>query len=180
MKKREKPPSAGLQLLRAIYTVERKRTRCVSSQGKSQRKRVANSLTWQDFPKRKPSFERCRAHRAATSRALSRERVRAAAWCDARARRRVFPGHGGPSASRGGLLAYPARRLDRGAPHVDVLRPAAHRRGILCVAVRVAAASHVASRLVREQLAAPARRSGRSSNGEARGRGCHGSSASAL
>ena len=41
---------------------------CVSSQGKFQSWRVGNSLTWQYSPKRKPSFERCRAHLAAASR----------------------------------------------------------------------------------------------------------------
>ena len=42
---------------------------CVRSQGNIEAKRVGHSLTWQDIPKRKPSFASdCRAHRAAASR----------------------------------------------------------------------------------------------------------------
>ena len=36
--------------------------------GQNKAEASGNSLTWQDFPMRKPSFERCRAHLAAASR----------------------------------------------------------------------------------------------------------------
>ena len=150
----------------------------------SDRARVGHSLTWQDFPKRKPSFERCRGRPPGGHLArLSRERARSGAMIalgDGCFRATVvLPHH-----AAGCLLAYSIQLVGFivehltsmccGPQHIDV--------GFFvsqCLSLQRRMRPQP-SRPEREQLAAPTERSGRSSNGEARGRGCHGSSASAL
>ena len=123
---------------------------------------------------------------------LSRERARPGPWCDDRARRRVLWGHGGSSADErchaagSWPIQHARRRLDRGAPHVDRSMCCGPARSTstwdsFTVAVRslqrrMWPQDRCASSWLRRLDGAAGLRTW--AHGEARGRGCHGSSAS--